>query len=123
MQIVVGNKSDNHSLYALRFLEKYMESARENRDVAAAKKMLKEMKLLGFDLRWRIRIPGQIKWYDHNFENVVWSDKAQARRYIDQALELISKDFTKDEVMQALYRILCVKESEEEIREAEGLLG
>ena len=91
--------------------------------MAAAKKILEEIELLGLDLRWKTRIPSIIKWYDHNFDNVEWSDKEHARWCIDQALELIGKEFTKEEVLKAFRRILSAKESMEEIREAEGLLG
>lgn len=123
LKLAVGNKGDDHSKYAFHYLEVYIESARENRDVAAAKKILEEIELLGLDLRWKTRIPSIIKWYDHNFDNVEWSDKEHARWCIDQALELIGKEFTKEEVLKAFRRILSAKESMEEIREAEGLLG
>ena len=123
LKLAVGNKGDDHSKYAFHYLEVYIESARENHDVAAAKKILEEVEFLGLDLRWKTRIPSIIKWYDHNFENVAWSDKEHARWCIDQALVLIDKEFTKEEMMKAFRRILSVKESMEEIREAEGLLG
>ena len=123
LKLAVGNKGDDHSKYAFHYLEVYIESARENRDVAAAKKIFEEIELLGLDLRWKTRIPSIIKWYDHNFDNVEWSDKEHARWCIDQALELIGKEFTKEEVLKAFRRILSAKESMEEIREAEGLLG
>ena len=123
LKLAVGNKGDDHSKYAFHYLEVYIESARENRDVAAAKKILEEIELLGLDLRWKTRIPSIIKWYDHNFDNVEWSDKEHARWCIDQALELIGKEFTKEELLKAFRRILSAKESMEEIREAEGLLG
>ena len=101
----------------------YIESAKENCDVAAAKKILEEVELLSLDLRWKTRIPSIIKWYDHNFDNVEWSDKEHARWCVNQAMELIGKEFTKEEVLKALRHIQSAKESMEEIREAEGLLG
>jgi hypothetical protein len=74
-------------------------------------------------VRWKSWVLNDIKWYDRNFDNVAWSDKEHARWCIDQALELIGKEFTKEEALKALRRIQSAKESEEEIREAEGLLG
>lgn len=123
LKLAVGKEGDPQSKYAFHYLESYINSAIENRDVAAAKKILEEIELLGIDLRWKTRIPGVIRWYDHNFENVEWRDKEHARWCIDEALELIGGEFTKEEVTQALRSIFCVMESMEEIREAEGLLG
>ena len=123
LKLAVGINGDDHSKYAFHYLEVYIESAKENCDVAAAKKILEEAELLSLDLRWKTRIPSIIKWYDHNFDNVEWSDKEHARWCVDQAMELIGKEFTKEEVLKALRRIQSAKESMEEIREAEGLLG
>ena len=123
LKLAVGINGDDHSKYAFHYLEVYIESAKENQDVAAAKKILEEVELLSLDLRWKVRIPNMIKWYDRNYDNVAWSDKEHARWCINQALELISKEFTKEEVLKALRRIQSARESLEEIREAEGLLG
>ena len=123
LKLAVGINGDDHSKYAFHYLEVYIESAKENQDVAAAKKILEEVELLSLDLRWKVRIPNLIKWYDRNFDNVEWSDKEHGRWCIDQALELIGKEFTKEEVLKAFRRILSARESLEEIREAEGLLG
>ena len=123
LKLSVGSSGDDRSKYAFHYLEVYIESARENHDVAAAKKILEEVELLGLDLRWKSRLPSIIRWYDHNFDNVAWSDKEHARWCIDEALKLIGKEFTKEEVTKAFRRILSAKESMEEIREAEGLLG
>ena len=117
------NNGDEHSHFAFSYLESYVDSAKANRDVAAAKNILEEISLLNYDLRWKTRIPETIKWYDRNFDNVEWSDRGHARRCIDRALELIGKTFTKEEAKAALRQILSARESEEEIREAEGLLG
>ena len=123
LKLTVSINGDDNNNHAFHYLEMYIESAEENRDVAAAKKILKEIEYLSLDLRWKHWIPNDIKWYDRNFENVVWSDKEHARWCIDQALELVGKDFTKEEGLKALRRIRSAKESLEEIREAEGLLG
>lgn len=117
------SSGDEHSHFAFSYLEAYIESAKANRDVAAAKNILKEISLLNYDLNWKIRIPNSIKWYDRNFDNMEWSDKVYARHCIDQALELIKKSFTKDEVVDALRRILGARENLENNRKAEGLLG
>lgn len=123
LKLSVSINGDDHNKYAFHYLEVYLESARKNHDVASARKILEEVELLGLDLRWKSWVPNDIKWYDRNFDNVAWTDKEHARWCIDQALELIGKEFTKEEVLKALRRILSAKESMEEIREAEGLLG
>ena len=117
------NNGDEHSHFTFSYLVAYIESAKANRDVAAAKNILEEISLLNYDLNWKSRIPNSIKWYDRNFDNVEWSDSEYARRCVDQALELIGGSFTKDEAKEAFRRILNARESLEEIREAEGLLG
>ena len=117
------SNGDKHSHFAFSYLEAYIESAKANRDVAAAKNILEEIVLLNYDLNWKIRIPNRIKWFDRNFDNVEWSDNKYARHCIDQALELIDGAFTKEEAMDAFRSILNARESLEEIREAEGLLG
>lgn len=114
---------DERSHYAFRYLEAYVESAKANRDVAAAKNILEEISFLNYDLKWKTRIPESIRWYDRNFDNVEWDDKEHARRCVDKALELIKKMFTKEQVKDALRNILGARKSTEEIREAEGLLG
>lgn len=114
---------DERSHCAFRYLEAYVESAKANRDVAAAKNILEEISFLNYDLKWKTRIPETIKWYDRNFDNMEWNDKEYARRCVNQALELIKKMFTKDQVKDALRHILSARKSTEEIREAEGLLG
>jgi len=114
---------DERSHCAFRYLEAYVESAKTNRDVAAAKNILEEISFLNYDLKWKTRIPETIKWYDRNFDNMEWNDKECARRCVNQALELIKKMFTKEQVRDALRHILSARKSTEEIREAEGLLG
>ena len=123
LKLSVSINGDDHNKSALHYLEVYIESAKANCDVAAAKKILEEVEFLSLDVRWKSWVPNDIKWYDRNFDNVAWSDKEHARWCIDQALELIGKKFTKEEALKALRRIQSAKESEEEIREAEGLLG
>lgn len=114
---------DEHSHDVFNYLKAYIESAKKNLDVAAAKNILEEISLLNYDLRWKTRIPETIRWYDRNFDNVEWTNKENARRCIDLALKMIKKSFTKDEAKMALRSIINAQESVEEIREAEGLLG
>ena len=64
-----------------------------------------------------------VRWYNNNFDNIQWTDKELARKYVNKAMELIESEFTKEEMKEALRRIYNVRESVEEIREAEGLLG
>lgn len=114
---------DARSHLAFSYLEAYVDSAKANHDVSAAKNILEEIRLLSLDLRWRTRIPENIRWHDRYFNTIEWCDKKCARQYIDEALTLIGKDFSKEEVMAAYRRILCEREDVEVIREAEGLLG
>lgn len=123
LYLAISVIDDGHSKDAFHYLEVYLESAKENRDEDAAKKILEEIELLRFDLRWKDEIPNEIKWYDRNYYNVAWEDKNHARTCINQALELIKGEFTKEELMKAYYRILNARADENEIREAGGLLG
>lgn len=123
LELSVSINGDDSNKYAFHYLKAYIESAKENRDVAAAKKILVEVESLSFDVRWKSWVPSDIRWYDRNFDNVAWTDKDHARWCIDQALELIRGEFTKEEALKALRRIRSAKEKREEVREAEGLLG
>lgn len=114
---------DEISHRALKYLEAYINSAKENLDVAAAKNILNELNLLRIDLEWKTRFPAKIRWYDSNFDNIEWIDKERARNYVDAALEVIKKDFSKKEVIQAWKHIVNYRVCTAEIREAEGLLG
>ena len=114
---------DDNSRRAFSYLEAYIESAKANRDVAAAKNILEELSLLRIDIEWKTRLPMNVRWYNINFDNIQWKDKELARKYVDKAMELIESEFTKEEMKEALRRIYNMRESVEEIREAEGLLG
>lgn len=114
---------DEMSRRALKYLEAYINSAKENLDVAAAKNILHELELLRIELEWKARFPAKIRWFDSNFDNIEWIDKERARNYVDAALKVIEKDFSKIEVMQAWKRIVDARVYTAEIREAEGLLG
>ena len=72
---------------------------------------------------WKTNIPFTIRWYDRNFKNVEWIDKAYARYCINEALALLKKHFSKEELKNALRQIYRAKLRAEEIREAEGLLS
>lgn len=108
---------------AFRFLEQYIDSAKRNRDVAAAKNILIEIRLMKLDLSWNTRIPATIRWYDANFDNIEWSYPEIARERIDKALKLLEKNFSKTEIKEACNRIASLRAYTSEIREAEGLLG
>ena len=114
---------DEHSHSAFSYLEAYIESAKANHDVAAAKNILEEISSLRCEITWKTTIPNTIKWYDRNFGNLKWSNKDKARKTIDEALTRIRKTFTHEEGKDALRSIWRELESLEEIREAEGLLG
>lgn len=117
------SNGDNLSQNALSYLNAYIESARACRDTTAAKNILHEITLTRLALTWKTRIPEYIRWYDQDFDCFDWEDATQARRYIDDALQLLTTDFTKDELMPAYRRIVHAQASTNEIREAEGLLG
>lgn len=114
---------DEHSHSAFSYLEAYIESAKANHDVAAAKNILEEISSLRCEITWKTTIPNTIKWYDRNFGNLKWSNKDKARKTINEALTRIRKTFTHEEGKDALRSIWRELESLEEIREAEGLLG
>ncbi len=114
---------DGRTSLALNYLEEYFKSAKGTIDVVSAKNILEELLLLKCEVLWKDDIPARIKWYDINFDNVEWRDKRVARRYIDSALKLLKKNFTKDDVKSALTCIRNEREGLVEIREAEGLLG
>ena len=123
LKICVKTDGDEINRRTLNFLESYIDSAKKNRDVTAAKNILEELAMLRLDLAWKTRIPSRIRWYDMNFDNIEWTDKDKARNYIDSALKIIEKDFSKIEVMEAWKRIIAIRTSTTEIRDAEGLLG
>ena len=116
-------RGDENSRRAFKYLEAYIESAKASRDVEAAKNILEEISMLNIELEWKTRLPMNVRWYNNNFDNIQWTDKELARKYVNKAMELIESEFTKEEMKEALRRIYNVRESVEEIREAEGLLG
>ena len=116
-------RGDENSRRAFKYLEAYIESAKASRDVEAAKNILEEISMLNIELEWKTRLPMNVRWYNLNFDNIQWTDKELARKYVNKAMELIESEFTKEEMKEALRRIYNVRESVEEIREAEGLLG
>lgn len=123
LRLYEARYGDEMSRRVLKFLETYIDSAKDNHDVAAAKNILIELDLLRIDLEWKTRFPAKIRWYDSNFDNIEWTNMESARNYIDAALKVIERDFSKTEVMQAWKRIVDVRVCTNEIREAEGLLG
>lgn len=116
-------RGDENSRRAFKYLEAYIESTKANRDIEAAKNLLEEISMLNIELEWKTRLPMNVRWYNLNFDNIQWTDKELARKYVNKAMELIESEFTKEEMKEALRRIYNVRESVEEIREAEGLLG
>lgn len=123
LRLYEARYGDEMSRRVIKFLETYIDSAKDNHDVAAAKNILLELDLLRIDLEWKTRFPAKIRWYDSNFDNIEWTNMESARNYIDAALKIIERDFSKTEVMQAWKRIVDVRVCTNEIREAEGLLG
>lgn len=114
---------DDDSHRSFRYLEAYLNSAKANCDVAAAKYILEEISLLRVELEWKTRLPESIRWYDKNFDNIEWKNPERAREQVNMALELLESRYTKDDLKAALRRLWHARESVDEIREAEGLLG
>lgn len=114
---------DSRSMMIINHLEKYIENAKENHDVPAARNILDEISFLKNDLNWQDRIPCSVEWYDENFDYVAWTDEDKARIRINEAKELIKKgNYTKNELKSAFSRILNELD-DDEVREAGGLLG
>ena len=113
---------NDFSHMALVNLQENIACAKETQDVAGAKRILYEIGMLRASLMWETRVPQNIKWYDRNFNNVCWYDKDSARKYVDEALELLTRKYTREELLNA-YQHIINAENQNEIREAEGLLG
>lgn len=121
LSVLNNGQADDKKVFL--FIERYIESAKENQDVTAAKKILGEIELLSIDLRWKTRIPSLIRWYDRYFDTTEWEDNKRARTAVDKALELLETSFSKEELMKAFRSIICALKNSDEIREAQGLLG
>ena len=121
LSVLNNGQADDKKVFL--FIERYIESAKENQDVTAAKKILEEIKLLSIDLRWKTRIPSLIRSYDRCFDTIEWQDNRRARTAVDKALELIGTSYSKEELMKAFRSIICTMKKSDEIREAQGLLG
>jgi molecular chaperone DnaK len=121
LSVLNNGQADDKKVFL--FIERYIESAKENQDVTAAKKILEEIELLSIDLKWKTRIPSLIRWYDRYFDTTEWEDNKRARTAVDKALELLETSFSKEELMKAFRSIICALKNSDEIREAQGLLG
>lgn len=113
---------NDFSHMALVNLQENIACAKETQDVAGAKRILYEIGMLRAALMWETRVPQNIKWYDRNFKNVCWYDKDAARKYVDEAMELLSRTYDREELLD-VYQHIINAENHNEIREAEGLLG
>jgi len=110
------------SRMAIANLKENIASANENRDVTAAKRILYEIDMLQTALTLESRVPSLIRWYDRNFDNVCWFDRNNARKCVDEAVRLLNRKYTKEEILDA-YQHIINAENSDEIHEAEGLLG
>ena len=122
LRLVEVNNGDAKTRLAIHNLEAFIDSAKENRDVSAAKRILYEISLLQALLMWETRIPQNIRWYSSNFQNLSWNNAEVARKYVDEAVELLSKEYTKEELL-TVYQHIVNERNHDEVREAEGLLG
>lgn len=115
-------QGNDFSHIALVNLREIIASAKKSQDVAGAKRILHEIGMLRAALTWETCVPQNIKWYDRNFDNVCWYDKDTARERVDEAMKLLTRKYTREELLDAYQRIINA-ENHNEIREAEGLLG
>ena len=122
LRVIDHTKGDPHSHFAVHHLEAFIESAKENRDVAAAQRILHEISMLHAALMWEIRVPEYIRWYSRNFNNLSWYNKDESRKLVDEAMKLLKTKYTKEELMHA-YQLIINARNYNEVREAEGLLG
>lgn len=107
---------------AIENLNESIANAKQNRDVAAAERILYEIEMIQAALVFDTNAPKRIKWYDKNFDNISWFNKEDARRYVDAALKLLECKYSKDELLDA-FQLIINEKNENEIHEAEGLLG
>lgn len=114
--------SNDFSKMTLANLRDNIASAKAIQDIAGAKRILYEIGMLRAVLLWETHVPQNIRWYDRNFNNVCWFDKADARECVDEAMKVLGRSYTREELLEAYQRIINAENSDE-IREAEGLLG
>ena len=123
LKLALKNNGEANDITAAMYIEKLVNSARENKDVSAAKKILEEIELLSSELMWKTRMPATIRWYNRNFETIEWEDKEHARTIVNKALKLLGTPYTKIDLEKALNKIYDARKYTDEITEAEGLLG
>ena len=123
LKLALKNNGEANDITAAMYIEKLVNSARENKDVSAAKKILEEIELLSSELMWKTRMPATIRWYNRNFETIEWEDKEHARSIVNKALKLLGTPYTKIDLEKALNKIYDARKYTDEITEAEGLLG
>lgn len=122
LSLTVKAHGNDFSSVALANLRDNIASAKAIQDIAGAKRVLHEIGMLKAALLWETRVPQNIRWYDRNFSNVCWFNKDEAREHVDEAMRLLSRSYTREELLKAYQRIINAENSNE-IREAEGLLG
>lgn len=122
LRVIDHTQGDPNSHFAVHHLEAYIESAKENRDVASAHRILREISMLHAALMWETRVPENIRWYSCNFKNLSWYNKEEARKLVEEAMKLLTTKYTKEELLYA-YQLIINARNYNEVREAEGLLG
>ena len=122
LRVIDHTQGDAHSHFAVHHLETFIESAKENRDVAAAHRILHEISMIQATLMWETCVPENIRWYSRNFKNLSWYNKEESRKLVDEAMTLLMTKYTKEELLHA-YQLIINARNYNEVREAEGLLG
>lgn len=123
--LAIKNADRNQAalMASLSYINDCIESAKANKDVDAAKKILQEIEDFKDLLAWRTMIPAAVRWYDRNFDDLEWTNEERAKQRIEEALEVVNDDFTMEEGYYVLRRIRSLRKNTEYVREAEGLLG
>ena len=116
-------KGSGFSHAAIANMWENIASAKENKDVAAAKHIIYEIGMLHAAMTLESRVPDLIKWYDKNFDNVCWYDRNDARNRVDEAMKLLKRKHTQKEILLDAYYSIINARNNDEIHEAEGLLG
>jgi molecular chaperone DnaK len=113
---------NDFSHMAMVNLRENIASAKAIQNVDGAKRILHEIGMLRASLTWETGVPHDIRWYDRNFDNVCWYDKDDARECVDEAIKVLGRKYTREELLDAYQKIINA-ENRNEIREADGLLG
>lgn len=112
---------DSYTSEMLYFLQKGIELARANQDVAAANLIIDQFASVRVEIDWLDRWSYNMHYYDNTFDKHDWKDKELARIYIDSALALLKGSPSKEDLRRACQRVW--NQLSRNVKEASGLLG